>query len=316
MYPAGQSAGIASNRSSCQGINPSEGWTKITAEVPDSDAPSSQTMRSSCTEAHSSNPVVSLPSNEISEDEESLQHPLLREKKNLVQFVLAQYPINQPSCDPNPSQQRKFPASSRGNFKITRREKSISRSTPKREPRQIACPFYVTDPDQHLTCLTRPQLRTPADLIDHLWHDHRQAFYCPMCKHTFPTAASRDAHIVQRCCALRDVGNPPGISDDHRRLIARKARRGDDSRRYAVIWGIVFPGTEVPASPYLQGETAAAIAGFRRYWSRRGQAVISEYLDRRGLKDFGIPNEERDLSALYASVEMEVVDMLVADRSS
>ncbi|KAK8037844.1 HET-domain-containing protein [Apiospora marii] len=187
--------------------------------------------------------------------------------------------------------------------------------------RSMACPFYIYDKTQHLHCLTRNDFRTIRDLKQHIWTVHRQPYYCPTCGTTFPRASMRDQHITTRTCSRQQWnGAPQGLSESQLNTLAKRCKPGTtETTEWFEIWNIIFPKTDMlcspepPHTPYLTGVLELAVSVVREYWSRMGTQIIADFLEQRKLRDYDVPNEERNLSALYQVTGDNVVDQLVCN---
>ncbi|KAK8067423.1 heterokaryon incompatibility protein-domain-containing protein [Apiospora saccharicola] len=185
--------------------------------------------------------------------------------------------------------------------------------------RSFACPFYLDDMEQHLRCLTRADLRTIRDLKKHLWTAHRQPYYCPTCSMTFTRASTRDEHIKARACSLQPQQRPPqGLSESQLQQMAKRSKPTiSESDQWFAIWHLIHPETDMspapkaPRTPFLTSQLEFAVCVVRSYWARKGRQVIAEFLEQRNLRDYDVPDEERNLSALYQVVLDNVVDQLV-----
>lgn len=187
--------------------------------------------------------------------------------------------------------------------------------------RSLACPFYLHDKERHSRCLTRVDLGTIRDLKRHLWTAHRQPYYCPTCGITFARASTRDEHIKARACSPQQwKGTPQGLSEGQLQLLAKRCRSStSEVDQWFKIWHLIFPETDTPSSspprvprtPYLAGKFEFAVCVARGYWAREGKQVIADFLEERSLRDYEVPDEERNLSALYQIVLDNVIDRLL-----
>ncbi|KAK7906586.1 hypothetical protein PG985_016323 [Apiospora marii] len=185
--------------------------------------------------------------------------------------------------------------------------------------KSFACPFYNHDKTQYLQCLTRNDFRTIRDLKQHIWTVHRQPYYCPTCNITFSQASLRDQHIMSRTCNTQQRNKAPqGLSENQLHNLAKRCKPGTtEITEWFQIWNLAFPQTDIwnppepPHTPYLTGVFELAVSVVRDYWSRTGTQIIADFLDERGLRDYDVPNEERNLSAMYHVTLDEVVDQLV-----
>lgn len=187
-----------------------------------------------------------------------------------------------------------------------------------------ACPFYLHGIAQDTQCLTRTDLRTIRDLKQHLCLNHRQPYYCPTCGTTFPRASARDRHITARTCSLEEwKGAPQGLSHDQLQRLARRCSPGtSEINQWYDIWNIIHSGDGVssprkePLTPYSTGMLESAVCLVRDFWSQRGRLVIADFLEQRGLQGYEIPDEERNLAALYQVTLNHIVDQVARTMST
>lgn len=139
-----------------------------------------------------------------------------------------------------------------------------SRASSKRggTARTFACHFYLHDRIGHSACLN-VRLARLSDVRQHLLErTHKQIVHCPVCGTSFPgrlteARRQRDAHVQAATCERSSSPfNYPGITEDEDRQIreiARNTRTADytEHRRWFMIWDVLFPGEQRPASPFL-----------------------------------------------------------------
>lgn len=168
--------------------------------------------------------------------------------------------------------------------------------------RFFACPFRARDPTRHAECLKNAALRHPRDVKRHLWREHRLPNYCPVCYAIFDTASDCSEHIVQRTCELRPRPHFDGVSEDQKKLLARRDRAGASrEERWFVIWNVLFPGEPWP-SPFPDGGEDTAVAEVREFWEGRGREVVAGFLGERELLSWDLKDEERALAAVHKLV--------------
>lgn len=172
----------------------------------------------------------------------------------------------------------------------------------------VACPFYRFDPTEHYDChwsLSLPNIRST---IQHLIVDHRLAYFCPICRTTFPKAAGRDRHIVARSCERRhDVALPVGVSEDQEEKLNSAYQQWiaggtSEEEQWFWIWEILFLGLEKPTSAYLSEAREREMVALRRFWFEEGLALISRELERRDLICLDGPSGQTVREEFLASV--------------
>jgi len=178
----------------------------------------------------------------------------------------------------------------------------------------FSCPYYVHNPRDHQSCLTRADLRDVRDVKQHLWVAHRRCPFCPICREIFPTAADCDQHIKARSCVVRTEPDIEGITTEQMKLLARRPDPElSQEESWFAVWDVVFPGAPRPPQARLSGLIESSVCHLRDYWARRGGRVISKFLEARGLTNYDMEDEERSLEALYVAVLDQMIDEMVAE---
>jgi hypothetical protein len=128
-----------------------------------------------------------------------------------------------------------------------------------------ACPFWKRNPIVHMRCLFRQNPKDIAGLKQHLKRSHQQQPHCPICGATFDTAEMRDLHIrEQRSCPTRQFVIP-GVSETAFKAINRvHLSRVGEVDKLNRIYGILFPGSRLPITPYWENKINEFIAVIRR----------------------------------------------------
>ncbi|SPO07602.1 uncharacterized protein DNG_10297 [Cephalotrichum gorgonifer] len=181
--------------------------------------------------------------------------------------------------------------------------------------RYLACPFWARDPERHGACLRGAELRRTLDVKVHLWQKHRLPNYCPVCYAFFETGSERNEHIVRRSCELRPRPRLDGVSEDQKQRLAKRDRvSASREEKWLTVWEILFPDETPPPKPYPDGEAGRLISLVREFWDRRGQVVVSSFLQRRDMLSWDMPEEERSLSALHALVLGRMIDSIYEEE--
>ncbi|KAJ0120903.1 hypothetical protein J7T55_015641 [Diaporthe amygdali] len=128
--------------------------------------------------------------------------------------------------------------------------------------RTFACHYYLHDRIGYCDCLSK-RLKRLSDVRQHLLErTHKQVVHCPVCGVTFTEQTvlarqRRDAHVQAATCERsQSPFNYPGITEDEEQQIRNIARNGrttqyTEVQRWYMIWDVLFPGEERPASPFL-----------------------------------------------------------------
>ncbi|KAI0152790.1 hypothetical protein GGR57DRAFT_469103 [Xylariaceae sp. FL1272] len=152
--------------------------------------------------------------------------------------------------------------------------------------RPFACHFGLFDSAKHRDCLSRPQKRI-SDIRTHIRRKHlcQEESYCPRCFRTFENDTlldQRDAHIRQRTCQSIDFPSTFTTQTQWDQMqAASEGRIGSNAKeRWYVIWDILFPGIQHPASPYL--DDVEITIGSRDPFSAR----LNQFRDEGGIQVF------------------------------
>ncbi|RSL45793.1 hypothetical protein CEP51_016027 [Fusarium floridanum] len=172
----------------------------------------------------------------------------------------------------------------------------------------LACPFYVYNPARYQQCLLQYDLRFIEDVIRHLRRHHMKPPYCPRCSQTFDTLSSRDSHILERTCELRNPQPIDGVNFYQKSKLKRRDRVYlGEAKRWRHIYATVFPNSDPPRSPYLDRGCGKAVSMARDYWRANGRPCVSQFLDRGELLS---EEEEGDRVAEDALCKLTLEDML------
>ena len=183
----------------------------------------------------------------------------------------------------------------------------------------FACPFYLHDRKRHRGCLkSAAELRDIKAVEKHVWHAHRQPPYCPICHCVFRTALQRDEHIHAGgpgCKKEFRQPIPEGISVAQVEQLAKRPRlRQPKESLWFGVWDIIFPGEDRPRKPFLNscGQLEAAVCRLNAFWFREGNTIITEFLREKGLRDYGLKDEERNVAALHTFTLHHLTDELLS----
>ncbi|RSL83439.1 hypothetical protein CDV31_016830 [Fusarium ambrosium] len=172
----------------------------------------------------------------------------------------------------------------------------------------LACPFYVYNPARYQQCLLQYDLRSIEDVIRHLRRHHMKPPYCPRCSQTFDTLSSRDSHILERTCELRDLQPIEGINFYQESKLKRRDKIDlGEAKRWRRIYATAFPNSDLPRSPYLDRGCGKAVSMARDFWRVNGRLCVSQFLERSG---FIGGEDERDRLAEEALCNLALEDMV------
>ncbi|KAK7928799.1 hypothetical protein PG985_005797 [Apiospora marii] len=98
----------------------------------------------------------------------------------------------------------------------------------------------------------------------------------------------------------------PWLDQPVHELTKQPTRDTTEISQWCFIWNIIHPPHEgrsqhheAPPTPYFQGKLASVIRASRGFWSQEGEVLIAEFLRQKDLRDYSVPNEERNLAALH-----------------
>ncbi|RSL44224.1 hypothetical protein CEP54_014768 [Fusarium duplospermum] len=172
----------------------------------------------------------------------------------------------------------------------------------------LACPFYIYNPARYQQCLLQFDLRSIEDVIRHLRRHHMKPPYCPCCSQTFDTLSSRDSHILERMCELRDPQPIQGLNFYQKSELKRRDRIYlGETKRWQRIYATAFPNSGLPRSPYLVSGCGKAVSMARDFWRANGRLCVSQFLER---GEFLGEEGERDRLAEEALCNLALEDMV------
>lgn len=171
----------------------------------------------------------------------------------------------------------------------------------------LACPLYVANPAKYQDCLLHHDLQSNEDVIRHIWRNHMKPPYCPICSRTFDSLSSRDSHILERKCELRDLQPIDGINFYQKSKLKRRDRVYlGEAKRWRRIYATVFPTSDRSPSPYLDKGCGKAVSMARDYWAAKGQRSVSKFLESRKL----LGDDEDEENAQEALCKLVLEDVL------
>ncbi|KAK0624216.1 hypothetical protein B0T14DRAFT_517679 [Immersiella caudata] len=116
-------------------------------------------------------------------------------------------------------------------------------SSPERAGR-FPCPFSLYNPGKPLC--EHPLMGSPKSVEEHLYSQHRQQPFCPVCGDTFSTHVLANAHVVTRSCVKTKTS--PVVEGLNQHQINQLAQclhsRLSSAGKYDAMWDIVHPGIE------------------------------------------------------------------------
>ncbi|KAH8743438.1 hypothetical protein F5883DRAFT_477078, partial [Diaporthe sp. PMI_573] len=185
-----------------------------------------------------------------------------------------------------------------------------------KKARIYACPFYIQN-SQYTECVRRHHLTSIEDVKVHVCRDHRQPWFCPVCREEFVLAETRDAHIRRRTCHANASSTPDGITFDQEDQIEEEGESytSEDSRWFK-IWDIIFPRIARPSSGSYTAQRDVAVCDFRKSWRENGKQLVAEFLDTEACQGYSIRNKGSALRTIYDLVRDKVVDRIFHELGS
>jgi len=183
----------------------------------------------------------------------------------------------------------------------------------------LACPFYVSDPARHQSCVIEHELKSIKKLVGHLRKHHAEPPYCPWCGLTFDRLLQRDQHIRGVSCQDRRPISIGGVNDyQQAKLVKYDSPSSREDERWLRVYATVFPEAAKPrhSAAYLTTGVGLSVSLVRDYWAARGRECIHEYLSSRGLLNLGWSGEERALAALRHLVLEDLIQKCLAEDAA
>jgi len=155
--------------------------------------------------------------------------------------------------------------------------------------RLLACPYCKYDPlrysernqeEKDYRRCASSYLTTISRLKQHLYRVHkRPEHHCVSCFMVFVSKELLDSHTRQRpSCELRPPQFEEKMTFEQFTQIKRRASAQDPSDTWFAIFKILFPGTALPHSPYVDSVSPEVIQDFLDYFYRQAQSRLSDLI--------------------------------------
>jgi hypothetical protein len=155
--------------------------------------------------------------------------------------------------------------------------------------RLLACPYCKYDPirysernqeERDYRRCASSYLATISRLKQHLYRVHkRPEHHCVSCFTVFVSKELLDSHTRQRpSCELRPPQFEEKMTFEQFTQIKRRAPAQDPSDTWFAIFRILFPGTALPHSPYVDSVSPEVIQDFLDYFHRQAQSRLSDLI--------------------------------------
>ncbi|KAI1804434.1 hypothetical protein F4811DRAFT_561760 [Daldinia bambusicola] len=199
-------------------------------------------------------------------------------------------------------------------------EKQSQRSFTKRRAQDrrlwLACPYAKKDPVRYRDCY-RYFLARVRDVKQHVTRCHRKPIHCPICNDTFRDEDERDLHIGLRSCTPRPSIIMEGISEKQKReLSQRVSSKMPEEQQWFAVFDIIFSPHPRPRTPYRDRELSDDLCVFQDFMTARGPALLTEFLEARGVVTWNLPREERDLDTFKKEVLGEGLQLIIDQWTS
>jgi len=155
--------------------------------------------------------------------------------------------------------------------------------------RLLACPYCKYDPvrysernqeEKDYRRCASSYLTTISRLKQHLYRVHkRPEHHCVSCFTVFVSKELLDSHTRQRpSCELRPPQFEEKMTFEQFTQIKRRAPAQDPSDTWFAIFRILFPGTALPHSPYVDSVSPEVIQDVLDYFYRQAQSRLSDLI--------------------------------------
>ncbi|KAI8623982.1 hypothetical protein F5Y19DRAFT_456411 [Xylariaceae sp. FL1651] len=193
-------------------------------------------------------------------------------KQTVVSY---QYPSNS-----NPSKRkRQGPSQNNGNDEDEEEEEELpprKRAQPLKEGSLLACPFAKWKPLSYQSCY-KYRLKEINRVKQHLHRYHRMPLYCPTCWEIFKDEKTFYPHIQSRSCFQQPRREIEGMTSTQQQHLERKAdRKLSQSGKWYSIFSILFPGSPLPKSAYLESDLSAELLDFQKFMATDGLAIVEQ----------------------------------------
>jgi Chromatin remodelling complex Rsc7/Swp82 subunit len=174
--------------------------------------------------------------------------------------------------------------------------------------RLLACPFYKNNPIRYRCCRTK-LLRSIPRVKYHLRRCHQVPIHCDRCSMAFETESARSEHLRQTVlCEVTDPVEWNAISEEQKRELSKRLSSKNSTREnWYNIYAILFPTSEAPNSPYLDGVESEELLDLLGFAEREGPRIIDELMP-------GLPESLRvqpeDINAFMQSTYQEFLSSL------
>ncbi|KAI0107416.1 hypothetical protein F4776DRAFT_426969 [Hypoxylon sp. NC0597] len=194
-------------------------------------------------------------------------------------------------------------------------EKQSQRSLTKRRAQDrrlwLACPYAKKDPVRYRDCY-RYFLARVRDVKQHLSRCHRRPMYCPTCKETFEDEEEKDRHITSRSCTLRPSIVIEGITESQRKQLSQRVKASmPEEQQWFAVFDTLFSPHPRPRTPYRDREMSEDLCVFQDFMTARGPALLTEFLEVRGVITSNLPREEGDLATFMKEVLGEGLQRII-----
>ncbi|KAI1325686.1 hypothetical protein F5Y16DRAFT_422642 [Xylariaceae sp. FL0255] len=158
-------------------------------------------------------------------------------------------------------------------------EQSPSSSTKQQlevEKALLACPFSKWKPSSY-SCCYKYRMTAIRRVKQHLRRHHKRPLQCPTCSQIFPSEEDYDPHVESRSCTSQPRVEPEGVTRLQQKSLERMSdRRLSVSEQWFSIFRILFPGSPLPESPYLEANVSLELKSFKDFMDTEGLRMLEE----------------------------------------
>jgi hypothetical protein len=167
-----------------------------------------------------------------------------------------------------------------------RKKRRVTITSISTDGRLLACPYCKYDParysernitEKNYRGCSSMYLTTISRLKQHLYRSHKRPdHYCLSCFQVYKSQSLLSAHTRTRpACELRAPLFEERMTFDQARLIKRRAVGKSLSDTWFDIFKILFPGSPLPDSPFVDSVSSEAVHRFADHFYRQARARLT-----------------------------------------
>jgi hypothetical protein len=164
----------------------------------------------------------------------------------------------------------------RGKNQIKRQKGEESTKSP------LACPYYKKDPIRYRRCYSHVLTRI-SYVKQHLFRSHKQPIHCFVCMAAFENDSDLREHTRDQSCERKPYVTPDGMTRDQEETLrkSRADQKKPEKEQWYDIFKTLFPGVELPLSPYVDNDISEDASNLHEFIEARGSEIIEQRLQER-----------------------------------